>query len=235
MRIAMIADLHGNMPALRAVEESLALQRVDTLYCLGDIVGKGPSSIETMEWALAHCDVVLGGNWDYNIAGIAYPGLEWYAEQLGEARLDILRALPEEHRFTFCGRRVRLLHGRPTIDEALNADSPIEQRLELFDTPDGYRPQMVGIADVHRPFYEHIGTAGILFNTGSVGNPLGDQPYATYIILDGEMGETVCPMQWTVVQLPYDRDQAVRDAEAMDGMPSKAAFINEVRTGRYSR
>ena len=64
MRIALVADLHGNWPAVQAMERDIARRGADEIYCLGDLVGKGPSSDKTCDWAFANCSVILGGNWD---------------------------------------------------------------------------------------------------------------------------------------------------------------------------
>lgn len=237
MRLALIADLHGNLPALEAVAAHIQTQRIDKIYCLGDLVGKGPRSAETLDWARANCDLVLQGNWDECIWAGKYMDnatLDWYRKQLGKERLAYLQGLPLEHRMMFAGRRVRLLHGRPIVPWALGSDDPVEQRMQLFDTPDGYAPEMVGFADVHRPFYQHM-RGGVLFNTGSVGNPLAGQPWASYVILEGEMGDAHGPVTHTIVQLPYDREEAVRQAEEAEGLPLQTAFVNEIKTGRYSR
>jgi 3',5'-cyclic AMP phosphodiesterase CpdA len=47
MRIAIISDIHGNLPALDAVLADVAQQQPDRLYCLGDLVGYGASPNET--------------------------------------------------------------------------------------------------------------------------------------------------------------------------------------------
>ena len=41
-RIAIISDIHSNMPALNAVIKDIGEQRVDSIFCLGDVVGYGP-------------------------------------------------------------------------------------------------------------------------------------------------------------------------------------------------
>lgn len=236
MRIALLGDLHGNMRAVEAVQAHIRTQAIDAIYCLGDIVGKGPRSKDTMDWAFANCAVIVQGNWDELVwrQHTAFPKALWHGEQIGAAGRKRLAALPWEHRFSFAGRRVRLVHGRPIVSEALDADDPLEMRMQLFATEDGWQPDMVGFADVHRPFYQHM-RCGILFNTGSVGNPLAGQPQASYVILEGDMGDAFGPLLHTIVQLPYDREAAVRDVEQAEGMPDKDAFINEIRTGRYSR
>lgn len=48
MRIAILSDIHGNLPALEAVLADLASQQVDSRYCLGDLVGYGASPNEVV-------------------------------------------------------------------------------------------------------------------------------------------------------------------------------------------
>lgn len=237
MKIALLGDLHGNWPAVEAVDRHIKAQGVDKVYCLGDLVGKGPRSPETMDWALARCQVVLRGNWDEGVA-LAPPdsaGGQWYKKQLGEARCEALRTLPWEHRFAFAGRRVRLLHGRPLVPEVVYSDAPEAARRKLFEGPDGYAPDLVIFADIHRPFYQQIPPLGVLMNTGSVGNPLAGQPFPSYLVLEGEPGEAPGPLSYTFFQLEYDREEAVRQAEETPDLPLREAFIREVRTGYYSR
>lgn len=236
MRIALFGDLHGNMVAVEAFHQDVKARHVDALYCLGDLVGKGPRSPETMDWALAHCDIVLQGNWDEMVCdeSVISTGGPWLREQLGAGRVRRLSTLPFEHRFSFAGRHVRLIHGRPIVPTTVFSFMPLEDRARLFASGD-HQPDMVGFSDIHRPFYQHIDQCGILFNTGSIGNPLARQPQISYVILEGEMGETFGPLTHTFVQLPYDREEAVRQAEAVPGLPFAEAFINEIRTGRYSR
>lgn len=63
-RIAIISDIHGNMPALEAVFEDIQLRNIDEIVCIGDLVGKGPEPAEVIEFVKEHCDVVIRGNWD---------------------------------------------------------------------------------------------------------------------------------------------------------------------------
>ena len=75
---------------------------------------------------------------------------------------------------------------------------------------------------------------GIIVNTGSVGNAMG-VPKCCYALLEGEEGRIPAPLEVRLRQLDYDREQAVRDAEAADGLPIKEAYIREIQTGIYSR
>ncbi len=233
MQIALIADLHGNRPATLALERDLALIQPDLVYCLGDIVGKGPSSDFTFDWAYRHCDLILGGNWDYGLGEKRFAADTFYWSQLGEERLSKLRSLPLEHEFWFSGRRVRLFHGRPIMEKLIYPQDPKEWIDPLFLAADGSRYDVVIYADAHRPAMR-IMTPGTFANCGSVGNAMGE-PRCCYAILSGEMGRENAPFEIRFRQVDYDRAQAIRDAENMPQVPRIDTFIREVQTGIYSR
>jgi len=232
MQIALIADLHGNRPATEALERDLNLQKPDRVYCLGDIVGKGPSSDFTFDWAMAHCDLILGGNWDYGVGCKKFPLDGFYWEQLGEKRLAALRALPRETEIRLSGRRVRLFHGRPIMEELVTAHQDAARIEPFFDDGQGGRYDVVAYADAHRQALRTM-TPGLFLNTGSVGNALGE-PRCCYALLCGEEADGA-PFEVRLRQLDYDREQAVRDALAAPRVPRIECFIREVQTGLYSR
>jgi predicted phosphodiesterase len=66
-RIAIISDIHSNMPALTAVLADIDKRQVDAIYCLGDVVGYGPQPVEAMETVLDVCveGRVIAGNHDH--------------------------------------------------------------------------------------------------------------------------------------------------------------------------
>jgi protein phosphatase len=233
MRIAVIADLHGNRPATDALARDLARTRPDKVYCLGDIVGKGPSSDYTFDWAMARCDLVLGGNWDVFVGYKSFEPDHYYWEQLGEARLKALRELPLETTITLSGRRIRLFHGRPTMAHLIHAHDNREELLPLFLNANGETCDAAGYADAHRQALRSVSDK-ILFNCGSVGNALG-RTDCCYAILDGGENDPSVPFTIQMIQIPYDRAQAIRDAEAAPQVNRIDSYINEVRTGRYSR
>lgn len=61
---AIISDVHGNLEALQAVLEDIDKQQVDSIYCLGDIVGYGPNPCECVRLVQERCSMVLLGNHD---------------------------------------------------------------------------------------------------------------------------------------------------------------------------
>lgn len=233
MRIAVIADLHGNRPATDALERDLSRNRPDKIYCLGDIVGKGPSSNYTFDWAMEHCDLVLGGNWDIFVGYKSFEPDNFYWEQLGEERLNALRELPLEKTIALSGRRIRLFHGRPTMKHLIHAHDSKEELLPLFTDANGEECEVAGYADAHRQSLRSV-SDHLLFNCGSVGNALG-RPACCYAMLEGDENDPAAPFGIQMIQLPYDRAQAIRDAEAAPQINRIDSYINEVKTGRYSR
>ena len=233
MRIALLADLHGNWPATQALEKDLKAQNADQIICLGDAVGKGPNSGRTLDWALQSCGIYLGGNWDYGIGTRSFPMDSFYWNQLGEKRMKILRELPREHHFMFSGRRIRLFHGRPVMEDLITIRDETEAILPFFTGEDGVRFDVVGYADAHRQALRTM-APGLFFNCGSVGNALGE-PRCCYALLEGETGHAPGPFEIRFRYLDYDRIAAVRDAREAPAIPRIDAYIREVETGEYSR
>lgn len=233
MLIALVADLHGNRPATLALEKDLRALKPDRVLCLGDVVGKGPSNDFTFDWAFAHCEVVLGGNWDYGVGNRQFAPDAYYWEQLGPRRMETLRSLPLEHELWLSGRRIRLFHGRPVMERLIIPQEDPALIDPLFQAPDGGRYDAVIYADAHRQALRTM-SPGMLVNTGSVGNALG-VPKCCYALLSGEEGPAPAPFEIRLRQLEYDRSQAVRDAQAAPGVPRIDAYIREIQTGIYSR
>lgn len=233
MKIAFVADLHGNWPATCALEADLQQQKPDRIICLGDTVGKGPSNDKTFDWAMSRCDLVIGGNWDYGVGEQAFPNDEYYWNQLGEERLRVLRNLPRESEMMLSGRRVRLMHGRPVMDTLVGVGRPVDEIQPFFKDAQGKPFDVVLFADAHRQGTRTV-NPGLFINTGSVGNAMG-VTYCCYAIVEATPGDTPAPFEVRLRQLPYDRQQAIRDAQAAPGVPRIETYINEIRTGVYSR
>lgn len=54
MKIVVLADVHGNMEAVEAMEKELAKIQPDDVWFLGDAVGKGPESDRAIDWVREH-------------------------------------------------------------------------------------------------------------------------------------------------------------------------------------
>jgi protein phosphatase len=237
-RIAIISDIHGNMPALEATLADIERRGVTRIFCLGDLVGKGPHSERAVDICRERCEQVVRGNWDDGIAVSTSDNhmVRWHQKRLGPDRLAYLRALPNAVDFVLSGRRVRLIHASPQgVYHRVHQSDPIETLKTMFDSTDftghEFEPDVVGYGDIHSAYlrtFHHT----VLFNAGSVGNPL-DLPLACYAILEGVPGEcATTPLSINLVRLPYDVERAIQEATSED-MPDLEPYANELRTARY--
>lgn len=235
--IAVISDIHGNIPALRAVLNDIDRRGAERIFCLGDLVGKGPDGDIAVDLIRSRCDLVIKGNWDDFIGNETdHPVLKWHQNKLGAERLQYLSSLACTIEFKMSGKRIRLFHASPrSVYERIQPWDDKEKQLSMFESSDlcetREEADVAGYGDIHNAFIHHL-DGKILFNTGSVGNPL-ELCAASYCILEGELGSEDCaPLNIQFVRVPYDIEQAVRDA-LQSGMPSPEGYIVELRTGRY--
>ena len=238
-KLAIIADLHGNIPAVEAVLADIEQRNIQKLYVLGDLVGKGPYSDKTVDLIRSLDATVIRGNWDDSFRKeINDPLFQWYVQQLGPERIEYLINLPVNTQFYLSGRLVRLFHSsQDSLYHRVYPMSPVEELASMFENHElvggleGPTPEIVGYADIHHAFITTI-KGKILFNTGSVGNSL-DINEPSYVILEGRYGSTEkSSYSINFVRVPYDIEAAVRQAEE-SGMPYLAEFVNELRTARY--
>lgn len=94
-RIAIISDIHGNIPALDAVLSDIKKRGIDRIICLGDLAGKGPDSEVAVDMIRENCETVIKGNWDYLISEKYDRELIlWHVKKLGNERIEYLKQLP---------------------------------------------------------------------------------------------------------------------------------------------
>lgn len=194
MRIAVFADIHANLPALRAVLAHASRHRVQTFWNLGDSVGYGAFP-EAVVRTLRKTEVLsILGNYDLRVLDFElqlahweqvkdpdrYVAFRWAYEQLSPESRAYLRTLSQQLRVKVKGYRLLLLHGSPvSIEEGLDAETPKARLRELAAL---VKDDIVLCAHSHRPFARRV--KGVWFvNPGSVGRPDDGDPRASYAIL----------------------------------------------------
>ena len=211
-RLAVLADIHGNLPALEAVINDMAQFEVDHVVVAGDSVNVGPFSREVLELISARDWAVIRGNNGYYVTEYQTPRMPahwsaftlppWLLEQLGAKWINFIACLPDTLSLRFPDAApLRVFHGLP--DNPWVAITPLSSLSDaqawLADTPE----QTVICAHSHIPLERHIGRWHI-FNPGSVGLPLDGKPCASFMIIDGDH------MGWTLKahrRVSFDRDR----------------------------
>ena len=141
-RVAVITDIHGNLPVLEASLQAVDAIGVDALYCGGDLVGHGPHPNEVCALIEEREIPTIYGNYDYAIGreldtdrGCAYltqhdrelgqRSVAWTLAHTDQASKDFMRALPFDLRFQLGDVPIHLVHGSPRkVNEYLFEDKP---------------------------------------------------------------------------------------------------------------
>jgi putative phosphoesterase len=230
-RVAVITDIHANLPALEAALDAIDRTSVDTVYCGGDLVGYGPHPNEVCALIEERGIPTIYGNYDYAIAreledcGCAYRdqhdrelgqlSVAWTLQHTSERSKDFMRGLPFDLRFELGGNRVRLVHGSPRkVNEYLFADKPARTFDRIAAAADC---DVLVFGHTHQPWIHEYG--GVLFvNCGSVGKPKDGDPRAAFALLrlDGDR------MVGDIERVDYDAEAVAREVEAA-GLPVEYA------------
>ena len=231
-RIAVITDVHGNLPALEASLEAIDRIGVDEVFCGGDLVGYGPHPNEVCALIQARGIPTIYGNYDYAIArdlddcGCAYVtqhdrelgqrSVAWTLEHTDPAAKDFMLELPFDMQFPIGDQDVHLVHGSPRkVNEYLFEEKParLYERLAAAE-PD----QVLVFGHTHKPWIHTYG--GVLFvNCGSVGKPKDGDPRAAFAILEADDHG---PVRASIERVPYDAE-AVARAVGAAGLPGEYA------------
>lgn len=206
MRVAVVSDIHANLPALEAVIRAVDRADVDEIWCLGDAVGYGAQPAECLQLLTERCDVCLSGNHDLAALGAidldafsahAAVAARWTRQQLGDKGLRLLATLDG----TSASREgIGLYHASPrdpvweyVIDSDLAEDNLNVQperialighsHIALYFTR---IDELARVSSVLAP--EGTGltmkTGKWLVNPGSVGQPRDGDPRAAWAELD---------------------------------------------------
>lgn len=234
LRIAVLADIHGNLPALEAVVADLRLQGVEAVYLAGDQINRVPWHNEVMDLIAAAGWPAIYGNHDLIIGQLhsheisppftdrqRFATLYWTQETLRPQHLATVRALPATLRLEWPSLPpIRIWHGTPGDPfSGIYPFTSTQTAAELLHT---VAEPFVVLAHTHRPIARTF-RPWTVFNGGSVGLPFNGDPRAQYLILDGS------PKGWTPIFRAVDFDHApLRPRFEESGMLEAAGATGEL-------
>ena len=215
MEVAVIADVHTNVPALEAVLGEVGHLPI---YCAGDVVGYNPFPNEVIALLRERRAVSVLGNHDQAVISgdtswfnpVAAAAIEWTARELAQDSLGYLRSLPRSYE-----DGIYMVHGSPKnpLEEYVYGDAPDYQLLEMFNHT---RRDVIVLGHTHVPFLRRLGER-LVFNPGSVGQPRDGDPRASYAVLETEERRA------EVRRVEYEID-AVAKAILERGLPQPLAL-----------
>ncbi len=243
MRLAIISDIHSNLPGLEAVLAAIDEIGVDERWCLGDVVGYGAQPDECTALVAERCDLCIVGNHDLAVLGeldtevfspAAAAAAEWTRETCKAATLDFLRGRSASD----AERDPALYHASPrdpiweyvlSTDQAADCMGVQSRRVALighshvalwFRGPEPYAgpgstDEVTGeLAPGGRQL--DLSEDRWLVNPGSAGQPRDGDPRAAWLELDTE--------DWSATyhRVEYDIDAAAAPIRAA-GLPEHLA------------
>lgn len=213
--MAIVSDIHSNLPALEVVLEQIEKEGVDQILCAGDIVGYGPHPNEVIERLRKMEITIIQGNHDRavlahdssNMNIQAQDAVWWTIENLKKEGQDYLSRLDAQQSFFWNGLRIGIFHGSPrNPDEYVAEESADDELLDLG------KCEFLVLGHTHVPFIKSL-DRGTIVNPGSVGQPRDGNPKASLAIYDHRL------RRFEVKRLAYDID-AVAEAMRASGLPS---------------
>ena len=218
MRIAVLSDIHGNLPALEAVLENLKTRTPDGLIVAGDFVG-GPNPDQTIDLLRSlKPNWMILGNSDINIlryidgqvpetyrTAKQFALLRWGSNHISSESINFLRDLPQQQVITLDGTApIRVVHG--SLGNPFDGYDP-EKEPGKFDYDFQNLDEMVLVCGhTHCPWsVERNGKLAL--NPGSVAGPLNGYVGTQYALLDWMDGH----WKSQLYSLPYDISRICSD------------------------
>jgi len=182
MRVAALADVHGNAPALEAVLAEVRREGVELVVFGGDLVwGPLPRDTLALARALEVPTRFVRGNADRMVGDPAHERGVWVAEQLGEEDTAVVNGFDSRVVADVDGLGpTRFVHGSPRSDEECVTPRTPPDRVREF--MEGVPERVVVTAHVHVS-YDRTVDGVRLVGPGSVGRPYEGERGARWAIL----------------------------------------------------
>ncbi|MBN8493102.1 MAG: metallophosphoesterase family protein [Burkholderiales bacterium] len=246
MRLAIVSDIHGNLPALQAVVQDIGRRGVDRVINLGDSVSGPLLPLQTARFLMASGWLHLAGNHERQVltqgpgqwsAADAYAAAQLDAEALAwMATLQPNLALDAD---------IHLCHASPRSDLEYLLDT-VEPTGVRLATPDEITERLAGVTaplllcgHTHHPRIVRSARGQLLVNPGSVGLQAYDDGHPHWHVIENGAPDARYalvergPQGWTaaLVAVPYDAEPMARLA-AQNGRPD---WAHALRTGTMPR
>jgi putative phosphoesterase len=230
VRLALIADIHGNLQALDRVLADLENERIDQILCLGD-VAVGPQPTETLERLRELSCTTIMGNWDAcmlgdepkvdgELAEMLVEACTWSTAQLQQEHADYVRTFQHMIELQLDDDTALLaFHGSPrSFDDAIFATTPDEEVEQMLG---GRQAAIYACGHTHFQMFRRLGESVVL-NVGSVGQPFRRRregvmhisPWAEYGVIAADDGRLSIDLR----RSPIDVELFVKTMLA-SGMP----------------
>lgn len=243
MKVALISDTHGNLPALEAALADIRLQGADQIVFLGDAATLGPHPKETLDLIRTLDCVCIMGNHDaalldlaraadFQIGAPLFPALAWGHDLLAETDFDFLRSFLPTYELDLGIISLLCFHGSPRSNIDMVLSNTTEEIMDEYFA--GQSATILAGGHTHVQMLRQRGLQ-VIINPGSVGSAFMEPflyngttprliPWAEYALVRVENGG------WSVDlrRVPFDTEAVCRALEA-GGNPSREWWLSQYR------
>jgi len=235
MKVALLGDIHANLPALQCVLHHAKLCGAEAIYNTGDSIGYGAFPDEVVTILRRNKVVSILGNYDLKIIrhgavkGVRRPdgtfnpdsAMGWSYRALSENNRSYLKSLPKIIRVSLQGKTILLVHGSPESNTE-HLDPQTNQR-RLAEIAESAGADIIIAGHAHWPMAKKCARTWFV-NTGSVGRPGDGDPRACYamLVLAGSIKVEHYRIQYNVQ----------RAVAAIQANQLPAEFAAMIQTGR---
>ncbi len=225
MLIAVLGDIHSNLPALEQVIKSVKAEKVDKIYCTGDIVGYGPYPAECIELVQDYKINVVAGNHDFAVTetldtsfftDIAKEVIEYTKSELSDLEKEFLTNLP----LFKSEDSISIVHSsffHPELfeyilepNDVMECFMNLNEQIGFFGHTHFFTIYMKKDDEIN-DFVEindsviSYNKEKILINSGTVGQPRDGNPDTGYILLNTDE-RTI-----SIKRIPYDSKMIIEE------------------------
>ena len=242
IKIALLGDVHANLPALEAVLFHASNLGVTSFWNIGDFVGYNafPEQV-VMRMRKREFSNIIGNydlkvlkfpqkdkKWRGNKQPLKWLAFKWAYQNLSPESRAYLAALPEERKLDLNNQNFLLVHGSPASNEGPLNKATTNERLRVLKlmAEKKYEVEFAAIicGHSHQAFTRRVENT-LFINTGSVGRPGDGNPRTAYAILQIRQSK----LQVSHFRLNYDIGRAAA-ANKKAGLPG--AFTEMIAEGR---
>jgi len=218
MRLALLADIHANLPALHAVLRDVDTVGADQIWVAGDLVGYNPWPNQVLQVLRERKVRAIRGNHDRaSLSGdtswlneLAAAAIRWTRIVLTPASVGYLTSLEDRMRVSLPHGIVAMYHGSPRNDDEYVMPWAADEALMKVS-----QAHFVVLGHTHVPM-AFSSRYGILVNPGSVGQPRDRDPRAAWALLETATGGVL------ERRVPYDVGAVVAEIHKA-GLPAELA------------
>jgi predicted phosphodiesterase len=246
-RIAVLSDVHGNLPALEAVAAEIRRAKPDAVLVAGDLVLYGPDPngcVDALRLLESEGALIVSGNTDIAVGdfdyGAAFPqyqdgvpevitaAAEWAHDELGDEQLAWLRRLPAERRLHADGDTlVLVVHASPG-SQTRGFDRALDPNV-IFERASATDARVICVGHTHLPEVRDLGFK-VIVNDGSCGYVFDGDPTASWAMVTIADGQ----VDGVIRRTPFDA-LSVANAISARGLPGDVYRAATVRTGKLVR